>query len=589
MRDTSDLADMSGPEDGAESRGGLVPATAEAATGHPDTEAVSTVIAEMLPGVALVFGEVPTELELDLIDLGLVSSADRTQLSSVLGVVGNTATVAGNAGSALASVQGLYRVNDATRAMLEAGAKLAVKDGANLGTMVTSNGLAQARFIPVTGLTAAQTAAAVGPAVATIALQMQLSEITSLVKSNYALTGHVLASIQRGQRAELAGLVEAIELAVVRAKELECVPASLWEDVAGKGSDLRAARNLYRENVREHIAQLRTIEGRARRDYLHAQAEAITFDATALLLSLKAWTGYQALQAGKARTVGRNDPHETKLVDLIARDTRTELSSALDETRGLVDALTRELRLVAELPGRQSLSQRLPGARGDLKVARQTTARLLEGITPLAEALHPQPKPLATPAVLCTDPSVDVASYLRVLRWFLDDDEEVRVLALPDRTSATGAISAAVGGAMDRLSAARDKPIAKTLVVVTDRRVLTADSLDFLEQGDVNVDVPIDRVRYVRSLPPSYAGEPAVVDLITRDDDHRWTFPASVASAKVNELAAVLGEAMNLPDEERAALQGVGRSKAAINEYNDVVDEPFESADQPRAAEGVSS
>ena len=77
-----------------------------------------------------------------------------------------------------------------------------------------SGGLTQARFIPVTGLSAMQTAAAIGPAVATIALQVQLAEITSLVKKNYALTGQVLATLHRGQRAEVAGLVEAIDLAV---------------------------------------------------------------------------------------------------------------------------------------------------------------------------------------------------------------------------------------------------------------------------------------------------------------------------------------------------------------------------------------
>jgi hypothetical protein len=557
----SEAADSGMAEDVARSRTDLVPSSVEAASHRTGSEPIATVIAEMLPGVAVVFGDVPTELELDRIDFGLVSSADRAQLSSALAAAGNSATVAGNLGTALASVQGLYRVNDATRAMLDGGATLAVKDGANLGTMLTSEGLRQARFIPVTGLTAAQTAAAIGPAVATIALQMQLSEITSLVQSNLALTGHVLASIHRGERAELAGLVEAIDLAVVRAKELESVPASLWEDVAGKGADLRAARNLYQDKVGGHVAQLSTVEGRARRDYVHAHAESISFDATALLLSLKAWAGYQALHAGKARTVGRDDPDETRLVELIARDTRAELSSALDQTRALVDALTRELRLVSELPGRQSVSQRFSGARGDVKAARRATARLLETIAPLAEALHPSPEPLATPRVICAEPSVDVAPYLAILRWFLDDDEHVRVLALPERSSATGAIAAAVGGAMDRVSAARDKPIAKTLVVVTDRRVLTAGSISFLERGEVTSDQPIEHVRYVRLLPPKHAGEQSLVDLITRDANHRWTFPASVVSTTVAELSAILGEAMNLPADECAALQGRDESR----------------------------
>ena len=42
----------------------------------------STVLAEVLPGVAVVFGEVPAELELDLIDFGLVPAADRKEISA---------------------------------------------------------------------------------------------------------------------------------------------------------------------------------------------------------------------------------------------------------------------------------------------------------------------------------------------------------------------------------------------------------------------------------------------------------------------------------------------------------------------------
>lgn len=204
-----------------------------------------TVIAEISPGVAVVFG--PSPLDLELVDFGFVTPADLAQVSNVLSAVGNTATVAGNVGQALSSLQGLYRVNDATRALLTSGAKLAVKDGANLGTMITSEGLKQARFIPVTGLTAAQTAAAIGPAVATIALQMQLSEITSLVKTNVALTRQVHEALERDQRAELAGLLVTIDRAVARAKELESVPASLWDTVAGCGTVLWKQHELHRE------------------------------------------------------------------------------------------------------------------------------------------------------------------------------------------------------------------------------------------------------------------------------------------------------------------------------------------------------
>ena len=246
---------------------------------HPEG-AAQTVIAEIAPGVAVVFG--PRPLDLELLDFGFVTPADLAQLSKVLSVVGNTATVAGNVGQALSSLQGLYRVNEATRALLASGAKLAVKDGANLGTMITSEGLKQARFIPVTGLTAAQTAAAIGPAVATIALQLQLSEISSLVKTNVALTRQVHEAFERDQRAELAGLLVTIDRAVARAKELESVPRSLWDTVAGSGTALWKQHELHREKVGNHVQQIGSGDARARSDYLRFNAQSIALDTAAL-------------------------------------------------------------------------------------------------------------------------------------------------------------------------------------------------------------------------------------------------------------------------------------------------------------------
>ncbi|MFB8117815.1 hypothetical protein ACFC51_18195 [Streptomyces sp. NPDC055962] len=58
-----------------------------------DSSPTSTVIAEVLPGVAVVCGEVPTELKPDLIDFGIVPAADRKQISAVLASLGNAATV----------------------------------------------------------------------------------------------------------------------------------------------------------------------------------------------------------------------------------------------------------------------------------------------------------------------------------------------------------------------------------------------------------------------------------------------------------------------------------------------------------------
>ncbi|GAA3633410.1 hypothetical protein [Microlunatus ginsengisoli] len=524
-----------------------------APTSDIDSPRPLTVVAEMLPGVAVVFGEVPAELELDLIDFGLVSTDDQKQVSNVLASIGTTATVAGNLGNALASARGLYKLSDATQALLKAGGTLAVKDGANLGTVLLPGTLAQARFIPVTAVSAAGVAAALGPAVAMIALQMSLNEISGLVTTNIALTSQVLTDIRHDQWTELTGLVATIDRVVDQAREVESVPKSLWETVAGKRANLLKQRDLYRMNVGNHARQIAELDTRRRREYLETNAQAIVFDANALLSSLKAWTGYQALHAARARSAGQEDAGEARLVDAIARETRDVLDSSLAETTRLLDALTRELRVVAELPGHDTLP--LPGKRKDSRAARRTAARLLHAIEPVANALHPPAPPLGAPAVVCAPETLDLKPYLRILRWFVEDDETLRVIGFPHEFDALGPVSAILDTAKEKWAAARDKAPARTLVAVTDRRIVTAETNAFLEHGEMRPDIPIDQVRYVRTTTTRAGTERLAIDLITREKNIRWLFSADVGTAQTDALAAVLAESMTIPDAERDELQ----------------------------------
>ncbi|GAA3247734.1 hypothetical protein ACFO1B_38875 [Dactylosporangium siamense] len=522
-----------------------------------DVDPAATVLAEVLPGIAVVFGKVPPELQLDLIDFGLVPAGDREQISAFLASIGNTATVTGNLGNAFASVQGLYRISDATQAMLRAGATLAVKDGANLGAvMVPGRIVGQARWIPLSRVSAAQSAAAIGPALAMVALQMLLNEVAGLVKTNVAMTGQVLTTIRHGQWAELTALVATIDHVVDQAREVGSVPTSLWDTVAGKKTELRTQVDLYQLNVGAHIRQLHQLDARGRREYLESNAEAIVFDANALLSSVKAWTGYQALHAARARAAAADDAGEALLVDSIARHTGKELDTALAETTSLVDALTRELRIIAELPGRDTLT--LPGMRKDSTAARQTSARLLEAIEPLADALHPPAPPLVAPDVVCAPKSLVLEPYLRILRWFLDDGETIRVLGFPEQVEGPGTISAIFSGAKDMLGGSKDR----TLVVVTDRRVIATGTNAFLEQAEIRQDIPVDLVRYVRAATTQDKNGRLAIDLITRDENIRWLFPADIDGTQVDALAAVLAESMTIPDAERDELQRRRQPKA---------------------------
>jgi hypothetical protein len=555
MQDPSESMGIAGPEENGRSDTAGSPVVDDP-TSHSDIDSTtaSAVLVEVLPGVAVVAGEVPPELKPDLIDFGIVPAADRERISAILASIGNATTVAGNLGNAFAGVQGLYRIGDTARALLNSGATLAVKDGGNLGTvMVPGRILHQARFYPVTAVSRAQAAASIGPALAMVGLQMMLSEVSGLVRTNLAVTSEVLTAVRKDQWAELTGLVAAVDRAVDQAREIEAVPTSLWEDVAGSGALLQKQLERYQGNVRDHVRQIGRGDARSHREYLHRNAEAIAFDAYALLSSLKAWTGYHALRAARARAAGREDAAEAQYAEVIARDTRAEFDSTLAASTSLVDALTRELRITAELPGPDAWP--LPGKRKDVKAARETSARLLEAIEPLADALHPPAPPLEAPGVVCAPESLDLKPYLRILRWLLEDGETLRVLGFPDQLDALGPLSAIVGGAKEKLAAARDKAAAKTLVAVTDRRVITAKANAFLEQAEIRQDIPIDQVRYVRATTTHDRSARLAIDLITRDENIRWLFHTDIDNLRVGALAAVLAESMTIPDGEREELQ----------------------------------
>lgn len=86
-----------GQGDAADSSLAVVP------TPHPDSETTepSTVLAEILPGIAVVFGDVPVGL--DLVDFGLVPTNDRARISTALASAGVAATAGGSVGTAIAS------------------------------------------------------------------------------------------------------------------------------------------------------------------------------------------------------------------------------------------------------------------------------------------------------------------------------------------------------------------------------------------------------------------------------------------------------------------------------------------------------
>ena len=521
-----------------------------------DDETATTTLIQVQPGLVAAWGEVPTELGLDSVDLGLMPGVDRDRIATVLAGVGDAISVGGDTATALASCQGLYRMTSASQKILQGGAALAVKNGENLGAMMANGRIvAQARFLPMV-MQPAALAAGIGPALAMVAMQVQLSQITGLIKDSIDLTGQVLQQIRAGQWAELEGLVDALDGITAEAHESEAV-AILWGKAAVHEPAVLKQCKLYKGFVAAHAKQLAERDAHGRRAYLDTNAEAILFDANALLLAIKAWAQYQSLYYAKVRADGQTNPTAERLAQRIARESPALFDQAVAEATMMIDSLARELWLVAELPG----AFRFPigGKANDAKASRRAAKRLYEAIRPLAEALHPELPPLAVD-VTCLPEGVKLDACLSILRWFVDRDESLRAIAFadqPDGPPVLGAIAGAFGGLA---AAVKHDQQTKTMIAVTDRRILTADTSTFLREGELQPDIAIDQVRYVRMRPADADHDRAVVDLITQDENVRWFFPADeVDVAQVKAFAGVLAQFMAIPEEERAALVSSAR------------------------------
>ena len=87
-------------------------------------------------------------------------------------------------------------------------------------------------------------------------------------------------------------------------------------------------------------------------------------------------------------------------------------------------------------------------------------------------------------------------------------------------------MSGAAGGAVNTLvaNAQRDEQ-PQTMIAVTDRRIPTADTGDFLHEGEPQGDIPRDQVRHVRLAPATKGHDHAVSDLTAYDENLRWCFP----------------------------------------------------------------
>lgn len=498
-----------------------------------------------IDGTAVWLGEVPTGLE--LIDFDLIPGVGRERLGEILSTVGNIGTISGNIAEAVTKAQGLYRLSDATRSLIQGGAQLTVKDGANLGSvMLNGKVIAQARFIPVT-LQAATVVTSIMPAVALLGLQLALGETTNLAKTNIALTKQTLEAIRKEQWSKLKALDDTVASTTKKARKVGTVTETLWDSIAGKETEIDPLFDNYQRAVTNHLSHLSKANIHDKRQYLEHHAEAITFDSYALLRSLRIYAEYSALKAGIAFTRSESDPNEKRVVDQIAKEASQVIEEQLGKIRTLILDLVRVLRINSELPGKAS--QPLTKKHRDEKAVKHTCGQLLKAISPLADLLQP-PVEMPKPETVCAPDGLDHETYLKVLRWHLETDEELRGIAFacegtcganppiaPKRVDDSWNTLTASGlGGKTLALAARSLPgqaLESTLVAVTNRRIITADPEKLLKEGELRDWHPLETVKYVRPTDARLSQERPTIGITTERVHYEWVFPKEADATRL--------------------------------------------------------
>lgn len=486
-------------------------------------------------------------------------------LDDLVALVGEIAAAGGGAASAVnAFIQasGLYRLDPTSQALLASGKTLTrTAGGAALGVIRGSNGqfVRNARLLPVSGARVSGVLADIGPAIATIALQRQLSDISKQIRSVQQLSEETLQILTSSRKADYQGVCETITEVYRFSVKQGKVSDSNWDTVSGLFHELSSHRNHYKKQIHKHTDSLRKTQSdvSARRNYLRVNAQNIIIDACAAFEILQAWVYLSVLK--RSHELANDEPLSLDLPDI-----QQEIESDLHTQRELLYGLIRELHVIADTAGKWSIP--LTQKRGDSKVSQETARKLLEALDGLAQRLGIRENPQPEPTVTCAPEDYDTSAYTDTLRWFLDEGEELCALAFPvDRLShrLLAKASSPFAEAMEfawaglpqredtkvpdvrkpgqaagflRRAAQRSVVVSPEMVAVTNRRVITASPQDFIQKGAVTGSYPLEELTW------DFLNEQdslAELHVTHKQRQFEWCFP-SVGRAAAQDLASLL-------------------------------------------------
>lgn len=513
-----------------------------------------TIIVPLEDDYALVVG--PNTKGLEKIDSSLVG--DRA-LNDLIASIGEGASLSGGAASAANTIQhmsGLYKLDAVTKAQLAAGNALTkATDGQLIGTVRNAGGqiTRQARLIPVSAPQIAGAIAAIGPAVAMVAVQMQLNNISKQVSTVQQTSLQTLQVLTDSRNADYQGDCQTINEVYQASSNHGYVSETDWSIISGLVSRIQSHRHFYKKQVANHQEALEKAhaDSHTQRDYIQTNRARIVNDSCAAFETLQAWAHLTELRIARAQAQGEH-PHAEPL------QIRQEIIEDLQVQRALLHGLMRELRIIAELPGGWTVPA--SSKRKKAHLSQQMAQEIIGTLNPLVQQLEIQENPIPSPDITCAPNDYDVSPYTKILRWYLDEDEKLEALIFPvDRLShrllAMGAdqfTNTVNTSAWSMLPQAKDstdwslgwlgrrvgqKIVAPEMVAVTGRHIITADPQEFIQKGIVKEEFSINDV-----TPTFTDTDDALPELHLTQGEKKcreWCFP-SAARVEARSVAEML-------------------------------------------------
>lgn len=508
------------------------PAGAEAGEPHESPDP-STALVQIADDLAVFFGDAVPE-GLELIPFTLVDEATRASLSTTIADAAGFGNAVAQGVNGLMQAHGLVRLAPQTLEQLKTAAPL-VKDGWNLGTLATEGRfVAQVRWLPAGGATAASVAASMGPALTLMAIQFQLNQIAELAQHNLELTSKVLQVVRQEQWSEATGYYNTLVRELAHAREVGLVTDSIYKEIRGYQGPLSTQWDLFERAVQAHVTALRARHGhKQRQQYLLDNGQAILADVQALLLAQTSWFTYQALRAGHLLDSAASNPRDEALLKKLVTDARELHSKTLDETDWLLEQLAREFAVMSELPGKRKL--KLGSSESAAKDVAQMVRQLQKALAKIRDAtVHTDPKTFEPPTISVFEEGVP-EELKRILPLRLERGEHVLALA---------------EASCDRWDwDFRDAG----WVAVTDQRVLITKQDSLRRIGAIDIALDLQDLRYVRR-PHNTRDKSPTLDVITKEASLTLKFGSWAKGAEhradTERFGELLASFMRLPSSE---------------------------------------